>query len=412
MFQKINKFILLLLALACGSSLLSAQSWTIYNTANSGIPDNNIRAIAVDQQHTKWIGTDAGLVKFDGTTWTVYNTANSGLPDNSVRTIFVDDTNTVWVGTFQGGLARFNGSTWQVWNTINSSVPSDFIRGIAFDTSGNLWLATSSGLAFYNWNTWQIWNTGNSILFSDNISGIAIGPTDNKYICTINGGFYDITDTGWVAYSIAQNNLPDNSAVRVVLDANETRWYPSPAAGLMLNYNFNYWTWYNTLNSGIGSNALTDLAIDSLDRKYCATMQRGVVRFTPPGIWTIWDTATSPMPDEYVQCVAKETNAITWAGTRIGGLVRIDENPTSVQETSLQVPSFQIYPNPALAGRIVSLNVPVAADVLFYNSAGQLVASLTTSDGHFHLPAELGAGLYIAEVRSSEYIVRTQLVIY
>jgi hypothetical protein len=103
-------FLLLLLTTVCRSSLLFGQSWTIYNTGNSGLPDDNIRALAVDQQQTKWIGTDAGLVKFDGTSWTVYNTTNSGLPDNSVRTIVVDDTNAIWIGTFQGGLARFNGT--------------------------------------------------------------------------------------------------------------------------------------------------------------------------------------------------------------------------------------------------------------------------------------------------------------
>lgn len=404
-------FLLLLLTTVCRSSLLFSQSWTIYNTGNSGLPDDNIRALAIDQQQNKWIGTDAGLVKFDGTSWTIYNTTNSGLPDNSVRTIVVDDTNAIWIGTFQGGLARFNGTGWQVWNTTNSPIPSDFVRGIAFDTSGYLWLATSSGLAFYNWNTWQIWNTGNSILFSDNISAIAVGPTDNKYICTINGGFYDISDTGWTMYSIALNNLPDNSAVRVVLDNNQTRWYASPAAGLMLNYNFNYWTWYNTLNSGIGSNALTDLTIDSLDRKYCATMQRGVVRYTPPGTWTIWDTATSPMPDEYVQCVAKENNAVTWAGTRIGGLVKIDENPTGTAEFNAAA-SLSLYPNPAAAGRVVSLSTPSAAEVLFYNSSGQLIAAVVTNDGLFRLPSELAPGMYVVEVRSNDTVSHTRLVVY
>lgn len=412
--KSVKLSLLLLLALACRSSLLFAQaSWTIYNTANSGLPDDNVRAITVDHQQVKWIGTDAGLVKFDGTAWTVFNTTNSGLPDNSVRTIVVDDTNAIWIGMFQGGLAKFDGvSQWQVWNTTNSGLPNDFVRGIAFDTSGYLWLATSSGLAHYNWNSWQVWNTSNSILFSDNISAIAVGPTNHKYLCTINGGFYDINDTGWVMYSIALNSLPDNSAVRVVLDTNETRWYASPAAGLMLNYNFNYWTWYNTLNSGIGSNALTDVAIDSLQRKYCATMQRGIVRFTPPASWTIWDTATSPIPDEYVQCVAKENNPVTWAGTRIGGLVRIDENPTSVQSADAHTQLLRIYPNPAAAGRMVSLSAPLAAEIDFYNSAGQLVASLTTPDGQFRLPAELGAGMYVAEVRSHDQLSRLQLIVY
>jgi hypothetical protein len=43
-------------------------------------------AIAIDGQGNKWIGTyGGGLAKFDGVNWTVYNTSNSGLPDNYVR---------------------------------------------------------------------------------------------------------------------------------------------------------------------------------------------------------------------------------------------------------------------------------------------------------------------------------------
>jgi ligand-binding sensor domain-containing protein len=43
--------------------------------------DNRVKAIAIDGQGNKWIGTrGGGLAKFDGVNWTVYNTSNSGLP--------------------------------------------------------------------------------------------------------------------------------------------------------------------------------------------------------------------------------------------------------------------------------------------------------------------------------------------
>ena len=31
-----------------------------------------------------WVGTYAGLVRFDGTTWTIYNQANTGMPGTVV----------------------------------------------------------------------------------------------------------------------------------------------------------------------------------------------------------------------------------------------------------------------------------------------------------------------------------------
>ncbi len=49
-----------------------------------------------------------GLVKFDGSGWAIYNTSNSGLPSNEVYAIALDDNNNKWIGTAMGGLAVFN----------------------------------------------------------------------------------------------------------------------------------------------------------------------------------------------------------------------------------------------------------------------------------------------------------------
>ena len=81
---------------------------TYYNTANSGIANNNVLSIAIDVSGNKWIGTDSGLAKFDGTNWTVYNTSNSNLPDNQIYTIAIDSKGNKWIGTYGGGLAKFN----------------------------------------------------------------------------------------------------------------------------------------------------------------------------------------------------------------------------------------------------------------------------------------------------------------
>jgi ligand-binding sensor domain-containing protein len=78
-------------------------NWTVYNNSNSGLPNNTVKAIAIDGQGNKWIGTNSGLAKFDGVNWTVYNNSNSGLPDNNVLAIAIDGQGNKWIGT-GGGL--------------------------------------------------------------------------------------------------------------------------------------------------------------------------------------------------------------------------------------------------------------------------------------------------------------------
>jgi hypothetical protein len=94
-----------------------------------------------------------GLAKFDGVNWSVYNTSNSGLPDNDVETIAIDEKGNIWIGTgiiCCGGLAKFDGTNWTVYNTLNSNLPYDWVSTILIDKQGNKWIGTSGGgLAVY-----------------------------------------------------------------------------------------------------------------------------------------------------------------------------------------------------------------------------------------------------------------------
>jgi len=123
----------------------------VYGKWNSGLPINYVRAIAIDGQGNKWIGTEGGgLAKFDGVNWTVYNTSNSGLPDNWVYAIAIDGQGNKWIGTWDRGLVKFDGVNWTVYNTSNSGLPDNYVRAIAIDGQGNKWIGTKGGgLAVY-----------------------------------------------------------------------------------------------------------------------------------------------------------------------------------------------------------------------------------------------------------------------
>jgi len=84
--------------------------WALYTPENSGLIDNftYINSIEVDHNDIKWIGTDAGVCRFDGETWTTFNTENSGLCNNKVNAIAVETNNTIWFGT-DNGVSRYTG---------------------------------------------------------------------------------------------------------------------------------------------------------------------------------------------------------------------------------------------------------------------------------------------------------------
>src|SRR5450432_254616 len=69
-----------------------------------GLPPFDTSAIAQTPDGFLWLGTGAGLVRFDGAHFAVFNRSNTpGLRTNAVRSLLVDRDGVLWVGTEWGG---------------------------------------------------------------------------------------------------------------------------------------------------------------------------------------------------------------------------------------------------------------------------------------------------------------------
>ncbi|MEP7344258.1 MAG: two-component regulator propeller domain-containing protein, partial [Gemmatimonadaceae bacterium] len=75
---------------------------------DQGLPQNSVFALAQTRDGYLWIGTESGLARFDGVRFTTFNSSNSsGLKDNYVNALMVDQADNLWVGTWVGGVTRF-----------------------------------------------------------------------------------------------------------------------------------------------------------------------------------------------------------------------------------------------------------------------------------------------------------------
>jgi ligand-binding sensor domain-containing protein len=205
-----------------GLAKFDGVNWTVYNTSNSGLPNNDVTAIAIDGQGNKWIGTGRGLAKFDGVNWTVYNTSNSGLPDNSVWAIAIDGQGNKWIGTWFGGLAKFDGVNWTVYNKSNFGLPNNDVRAIAIDVQGNKWIGTLEGLAKFDGVNWTVYNKSNSGLPSNYVFAIAIDRQGNKWIGT--GGGLAVYREGGVILPVEEKEKSNEIPTKFSLYQN----YPNP----------------------------------------------------------------------------------------------------------------------------------------------------------------------------------------
>ena len=180
----------------------------------SGLPNNYINALLIDNQGGLWIGTNGGLAHYNNNPtdgrWKVFNTGNSGLPSNYVTALLSDNQGGLWIGTYDGGLAHYNNNPtdeqWKVFNTNigSSKLPSNHVTGLLNDNQDGLWIGTGGGLAHRAADgQWQASNTKNSELPSDDISALSSDNQDGLWIGTLHNGLINCKfDEQWQLFNL------------------------------------------------------------------------------------------------------------------------------------------------------------------------------------------------------------------
>ncbi|TNF48485.1 MAG: hypothetical protein EP305_05375, partial [Bacteroidetes bacterium] len=247
------------LYLYSGSIFVLGQNIQIFNTSNSGLPENTIRAIAFDNSGNKVIGTDYGLSIFDDFTFQNINSTNSIISDNSIRSVVVDQSDNIWIGTTFAGAYKFDGNNWTNFTPENCNIPDHFIRTINQDLTGNMWFGTVEGLAKFDGTNWTTWTLSNSGINSNNIASILVKPNNNKIIGTLNGGIIYYDDITMIEYTLLEGGIPDNSVTDIAIDDLGNLWFATPSSGFYMDNGTQNWQVYSMTTSSIPTNGLTSI---------------------------------------------------------------------------------------------------------------------------------------------------------
>jgi streptogramin lyase len=76
--------------------------WEVYELPPVG---GWINSVALQDNSIIWLVTTRGLMKFSTSQWTAYDTENSDLPTYDINSLVVDDDGTKWLGTENGVVA-------------------------------------------------------------------------------------------------------------------------------------------------------------------------------------------------------------------------------------------------------------------------------------------------------------------
>lgn len=119
------------------------DSWT----SREGLPQNSVDVILQTRDGYLWLGTEEGLVRFDGVRFTVYSSRTvAAFHQNDVTALAQDADGDLWIGTPRG-LIRRHGEEFTSFGKADR-LPDDEISALAAAPDGTLWIGTAkNGLA-------------------------------------------------------------------------------------------------------------------------------------------------------------------------------------------------------------------------------------------------------------------------
>jgi diguanylate cyclase (GGDEF)-like protein len=117
------------------------------------VPAHLTTAMAQDGRGLLWLGTQDGLVRYDGYDYKVYRARPgdpSALGGSYVRALHVARDGRLWAGTVSGGVSVFDARTERFTQYRHrqdgAGLAHDRVEGIAEDRAGMIWLATFDGV--------------------------------------------------------------------------------------------------------------------------------------------------------------------------------------------------------------------------------------------------------------------------
>lgn len=308
--MKIIIFFLLTCLLAFNP--IKAQHYNFINySTESGLAQSQIRSIAQDKNGYLWLGTLAGLSKYDGKKFVNYSIQH-GLIDNQIISLATDKSMGLWIGTM-GGLNYFNGEKFKSY-PFKEDMAENLVNSIAQDLNGDLWLATDgSGVCRFGKNKFEYFTEENGLI-NNYVRTVCI---DNKgwvWFGTKNGiCFYD----GKAFKKMDTSIFQPNNVSHIFMDKKKKLWFSTFGEGV---YSYDGKSFKNyTENDGLINNWIRS-AVEDSDGNIWFASKFGLSKFDGKTFMKFTEAEGLPMDNTNIVFEDKERNI--WIGSDGKGLCK------------------------------------------------------------------------------------------
>jgi signal transduction histidine kinase/ligand-binding sensor domain-containing protein len=163
----------------------TASSMRTWHAADGpdGLPSDSVTAVLQTHDGFLWVGTTAGVVRFDGVKFTGLPVeASSRNNVTGVTALCEDSRGFLWIGTQQNGLFELAGG--RVFHfSRDEGLLSDNVSSLATDNHGRVWVGSHSGLNLWTGQKFVSF-TKNDGLPDESVSGVNVARSGTVWITT------------------------------------------------------------------------------------------------------------------------------------------------------------------------------------------------------------------------------------
>ncbi len=322
-------------------------------SSQQGLSQSSVFCLSQDHHGFIWIGTRDGLNRYDGYNFVTYKTNpndTNSLSNNEITVIHPDQHGDIWVGTRGGGLNKFITRSNQ-FIRFSYLTPENIIRDIFQSPDGTLWIGSSDGLLkgdvsdetkpvkFINVSKNSIYRDENGQLLSHQkiiVSVVSINQLskDTLLIGTELGLFYYLPgENQFIRFNAGDAN--DFIVTSILITAGKTIWIGSFNGLIKAEKNKQVHgqyklTTYSTRQQyplQFFSNRVESLVEDPGGDVWAGTRGGGLVRIEKSGVLHYFrnnENDVNSIRDNIVNSLLIDDAGLLWIGTESQGCNTLD----------------------------------------------------------------------------------------
>ncbi|MDQ1354895.1 MAG: hypothetical protein QG657_5204 [Acidobacteriota bacterium] len=323
--KAVTIFILLLLAVSFQGTVLGldpGRAVTQYMidawNSESGLPTNSILDILQTGDGYLWLGTEEGLLRFDGVAFTTFDESNTPeITNNFINWLFEDSRRNLWIGVRDGGLVRFKNGAFKHY-TREDGLLHDVVNCVMEAPDGAIWIGTQGGGLFkFQDNKFTQFSKLNG-LPCDIVRTVYKDRKENLWFGTTNG-LIRLKDNRFSNYNIKRDT--EENFIRALYEDNDGALWIGTQKGLFRMRG-------ETIIPASFNTDFTNMRISAIygdnDKNiWLGTNSNGVFRYRQTdGTFSNLSKAGG-LTDDTIRTIAGDREGSLWLGGAYGGLNRL-----------------------------------------------------------------------------------------